>query len=164
LRIDLTYGRAQEFRYRAHDINVLGRVEGAAYPLVSSTWSLNGGPETFVYVEHVPDSGIDWTFEYEDSPSVNRLKDLGDFNVEIPVVGSDLRAGDNQLKLRIEDASGAEVVRPEFLRYFRVVRAIHECRDRRSLIFVVLGVGTVAEAEAVWAFQDALRTRFIQNW
>ena len=39
-----------------------------------------------------------------------------------------------------------------------------ECLDRRSQKFAVLGVRTVAEAEAVWASQDALRTRFIENW
>ncbi len=108
MRIEFTYGKAQAFRYRTHDINVLGRVEDVVYPLRKSAWSLNGGPETFVYVEHIADPGIDWTYEYKDSPSVNRLKDLGDFNIEIPVAGADLRSGDNLLTLRIKDASGAE--------------------------------------------------------
>ncbi len=109
MRIVYTYGTKQVFRYRTHDVNVLGRVEDAVYPLKSSTWSLNEGVENFVYVDHVPDLGIDWTYEYKNSPAVNRLKDLGDFNIEIPVLGSNLMNGDNILVFLIEDANGTKV-------------------------------------------------------
>jgi hypothetical protein len=108
VRIRLTYGERQRFRFRTYDLNVHGRVADAAYPMRTSTWSLNDGPETYFYVEAVPDPGIDWTYEYKDSPAVNRLRDLGDFNVEIPVATSELRAGANELMLRVVDASGAE--------------------------------------------------------
>ena len=106
--IHLTYGMRQRFRYRTHDINVHGRIAGAEYPIAASTWSLNGGPPVDFYVEDVPDPGIDWTFEYKDSPAVNRLKDRGDFNVEVPVASSELRARDNELSIRVVDAAGAE--------------------------------------------------------
>jgi hypothetical protein len=108
MRIHLTYGTCQRFRYRTYDLNVHGRVADASYPLRRSTWSLNGGPAVAFYVEAVPDPGIDWTYEYKDSPAVNRLKDLGDFNVEVPVASPDLRVGDNELLIRVEDGAGSE--------------------------------------------------------
>ena len=64
--------------------------------------------EVDFYVESVPDPGIDWTFEYKDSPAVNRLKDLGDFNVEVPVSSPELREGENELVIRIVDGEGHE--------------------------------------------------------
>lgn len=106
MTIIFTYGTRQQFRYRTYDLNFTGRVEDLEFPLKQSTYALNGGPEVFFYVEHVPDPGIDWTYEYKDSPAVNRLKDLGDFNVEIPVTASELKSGDNQLLIVIEDARG----------------------------------------------------------
>lgn len=113
--IILTYGTRQRFRYRTYDLNVHGRVTDVAYPIETSTWSLNGGPETFFYVEAVPDPGIDWTYEYKDSPAVNRLRDLGDFNVEVPVASPELREGENELVIRVVDANGTEsVARVEF--------------------------------------------------
>lgn len=104
----LTYGARQRFRYRTYDVNVHGRVAYMEMPVREATWSLNGGTSTDFYVEAVPDPGIDWTYEYKDSPAVNRLKDLGDFNVEVPVTTSDLREGANELTIRIVDAKGAE--------------------------------------------------------
>ena len=97
----LTYGTRQRFRYRTYDLNVHGRVSRMKLPVRSATWSLNGGSAVDFYVESVPDPGIDWTYEYKDSPAVNRLKDLGDFNVEVPVDSPGLREGTNQLLISI---------------------------------------------------------------
>jgi hypothetical protein len=107
MQVRLTYGQQQRFRYRTADLNFMGRVEYAKHPMRRSTWSLNGGEPTYFYVESVPDPGIDWTYEYKNSPAVNRLKDLGDFNVEVPTNTPTLRAGDNTLLLEWEDAAGA---------------------------------------------------------
>jgi hypothetical protein len=107
-RILPTYGLRQRFRYRTDDINVHGRVAGVVYPLRASTWSLNDGPPIDFYVEAVPDPGIDWTYEYKDSPAVNRLRDLGDFNVEVPVASDELRPGQNELVIRVIDGTGVE--------------------------------------------------------
>ena len=106
MAILLTYGAEQCFRYRTADLNFMGRVVRAAYPLKTSVYSLNHGPEVYFYVEHIPDPGIDWTYQYKDSPAVNRLKDLGDFNVELPIDTPGLREGENVLALRVEDADG----------------------------------------------------------
>ncbi len=102
-----TYGVRQRFRYRTDDINIHGRVAGAVFPLQASTWSLNDGPPVQFYVEAVADPGIDWTFEYKDSPAVNRLRDLGDFNVEVPVASAALRPGGNELLVRVVDDEGS---------------------------------------------------------
>ena len=102
----LNYGTRQQFRYRTYDLNFMGRVENLKIPVKESVWSLNGGEEVYFYVESVPDPGIDWTYEYKDSPAVNRLKDLGDFNVEVPVASPDLREGENTLLIRVVDGDG----------------------------------------------------------
>jgi hypothetical protein len=73
--IQLVYGPSQQFRLRCRDVTVLGHVE-AAMPLRRSGWQLNDGPI---------------------------LKNLGDFKVEIPVDGLELREGDNRLVIEIED-------------------------------------------------------------
>jgi hypothetical protein len=106
MRIRLTYGRYQMFRYRHRDLNVIGRVEGAAWPLRHARWRLNQAEPVPFYVEQVPDPGIDWTREYKGSPAVNRLKDLGDFNVEIPVTHPALVPGSNGLTLEFADQRG----------------------------------------------------------
>ncbi|MCA9902459.1 MAG: hypothetical protein KC547_01270 [Anaerolineae bacterium] len=106
MTIILTYGTRQRFRYRTYDLNFMGRVAGMALPMRNAVWSLNGSAETFFYVEHVPDPGIDWTYEYKNSIAVNRLKDAGDFNVEVPVATPELRAGENRLRIFIEAADG----------------------------------------------------------
>jgi hypothetical protein len=105
MRIRLTYGKEQNFRYRTRDLNIIGRVENAAHPFKKSHYTLNSGQEVHFYVESIPDPGIDWTYMYKDSPAVNRLKDVGDFNVEIPVDSPDLRLGKNELLLLFEDAN-----------------------------------------------------------
>jgi len=106
MRIRLTHGKQQRFRYRTHDLNILGRVENASHPFRKSHYRLNSGQEVFFYVESVPDPGIDWTYMYKDSPAVNRLKDLGDFNIEIPVNIPELLPGNNNLLLIFEAACG----------------------------------------------------------
>lgn len=106
MAIVLTYGTRQQFRYRTYDLNFMGRVEGVAFPITHSTYSLNGGPPVYFYVEEVPDPGIDWTFEYKNSPAVNRLKDLGDFNVEVPVSAPELRSGENTLVISVQGSGG----------------------------------------------------------
>ena len=104
--IILTYGTHQRFRYRTYDLNFHGRVSGLDLPVRSATWSLNGGTAVDFYVESVADPGIDWTYEYKDSPAVNRLRDLGDFNVEVPVAWTELRAGANELVIAVVDGAG----------------------------------------------------------
>jgi hypothetical protein len=105
MHVRLTYGRRQRFRYHTYDLNFMGRVENASHPVNTSTWSLNGAEPVYFYVEQIPDPGIDWTYEYKASPAVNRLKDLGDFNVEVPVSSPALKAGENRLLLVVEDAA-----------------------------------------------------------
>lgn len=115
MAINLNYGTKQQFRYRTYDLNFMGYVENMTLPVKNSVWSLNGGSETYFYLEHVPDPRLDWTFEYKDSIAVNRLKDAGDFNVEVPVTSPDLKDGDNTLKIHIEDGDGkVEEVAVEF--------------------------------------------------
>lgn len=112
MAILLTYGLTQRFRYRTYDLNFHGRVAQVQVPVRSATWSLNGGAGVPFYVESVPDPGIDWTFEYKDSPAVNRLKDLGDFNVEVPVDAPELRPGRNTITLSVTDGNGRDEQAP----------------------------------------------------
>lgn len=107
--IEFTFGGRQVFRNRTYDLNVVGRIVDAEFPLVRSEWSLNQGSDTYLYIEAVPDPGIDWTYQYKESPSVNRLRDLGDFNIEIPTSSPELRPGNNELELRVTDSSGQSV-------------------------------------------------------
>jgi hypothetical protein len=107
MAIILTYGTRQRFRYRTYDLNFPGRVQDIALPARRAEWSLNGAKRVPLYVEDVPDPGIDWTFEYKDSPAVNRLKETGDFNVEVPIASPSLRAGENRLSITIEGTDGA---------------------------------------------------------
>lgn len=109
MRLRLTYGTKQQFKYRTRDINLVGRVLEVKYPLKRSHYHLNSQDPIHFRVEDVPDPGIDWTYEYKDSPAVNRLKDLGDFNIEIPVAESELKEGDNRLVIELEDAEGDKV-------------------------------------------------------
>jgi hypothetical protein len=108
MQIRLTYGSYQLFRYRHRDLNVLGRVEQAAYPLGRAIYRLNDGPERLFYVDPVADPGIDWTSQYKDSPAVLRLKDQGDFNVELPADSPQLAEGSNTLLLLVQDQAGSE--------------------------------------------------------
>lgn len=116
MHVLFTYGPRQQFRYRYADINIHGRVVAAAMPIRRSMYRLNQGEWHSFYVESVPDlvlragrhgswfaSPIDWRLQYKDSPAALRLKELGDFNIEIPASSTDLRDGNNSLQIEIED-------------------------------------------------------------
>jgi len=106
MTVQWVYGNRQQFRFRYRDINLLGHVE-AAWPLRSSTYRLNEGPKTYFYVEQIPEPlDLDWRFQYKQSPARLRLKDRGDFNIEIPVISPELKAGSNRLVIEVEDSKG----------------------------------------------------------
>jgi hypothetical protein len=111
-----SYGTKQRFRRRYQDINILGKVVAAAMPIRRATYQLNWSRPVPFYVEHVPDlelragraggwfaSPIDWRLAYKDSPAALRLKELGDFNIEIPADTAELLSGSNQLIVEVED-------------------------------------------------------------
>lgn len=104
--ISFPYGARQRFRYRHGDINVLAVIDGNL-PLRRSEWFLNGGPPTHFYVEpDVPVAVGPYAWE-TNSPSVFRLQGkTGWANLEIPITASELREGDNDLEVRVEDAGG----------------------------------------------------------
>ncbi|MEE8556009.1 MAG: hypothetical protein V3T00_09100 [bacterium] len=106
MELTFTYGTSQRFRRRHGDLNLIGRAVGAEYPLERATYRLNGGPQHSFYVEPVPDPGLDWTVDYKNSPAVNRLKNQGDFNIEIPVTDRELVPGGNALRVIVRDAGG----------------------------------------------------------
>lgn len=106
MRIELTYGKRQRFRPHHSDLNLSGRIVGAELPVRDASYRLNDAKPVGFYVEHVADPGIDWTTQYKASPAVNRLKDAGDFNIEIPVGSSALYPGANIVMLEVVDARG----------------------------------------------------------
>jgi hypothetical protein len=106
MTIRLTYGARQRFRHRHRDITIRGQVDGLNPPVGHAVYCLNGGAETAFYAEEIPDHGIDWVAGYKASPAELRCRDLGEFCAEIPIGADDLRRGDNQLVLRVEDAAG----------------------------------------------------------
>ena len=106
MSIRLTYGARQRFRHRHHDITLRGQVEGLNPPVLRAVYRLNGGADTPFYVEAIPDHGIDWVAGYKDTPAELRCRDLGELCIEIPTGADDLRHGDNELILRVEDAAG----------------------------------------------------------
>lgn len=105
--IRLTYGRHQIFRRRHHDVTVLGRVTGAAFPVADARFALNGAPARPLYLEQAPDHGVDWLGGYKSSPAELRCRDQGEFCVEIPVDDPVLKPGENTLAIRVEDRAGA---------------------------------------------------------
>ncbi|MDO9545266.1 MAG: hypothetical protein Q7J07_00765 [Pelolinea sp.] len=105
MKIRLPYGTQQQFRYHTRDINIIGRVEEVTYPMMKSYFRLNSRSEVYFRVENISDPGIDWTYQYKDSPAVNRLKDIGDFNIELPIDFLGLKAGENKLTLFFEDSA-----------------------------------------------------------
>lgn len=108
--IELPYGDVQQFRPRHRDVNVIGAFRGVL-PVRSATWQLNDGTAVPFYVESVPDEGVDYSYQYKPSPARLRLPYRGDFNVEVPVDGSEWKEGVNRLRLRIVGADGAEAIR-----------------------------------------------------
>ena len=111
MSIRLTYGARQRFRHRHHDITLRGRVESLNPPVRRAVYRLNGGAETPFYVEAIPDHGVDWVAGYKDTPAELRCRDLGELCIEIPTGVDDLRQGNNELTLRVEDAAGARAPR-----------------------------------------------------
>ncbi|MGB3909783.1 MAG: hypothetical protein WBL06_04875 [Pseudolysinimonas sp.] len=106
--IELPYGAEQSFRPHHADINVIGSFLGAL-PVRSATWQLNSGASHPFWVEPDDGSSIDFSYQYKtDSVSRLRLPYAGDFNVEIPTDHRALRAGSNDLTLRVVDADGVE--------------------------------------------------------
>lgn len=116
MHVLFTHGSRQKFRYRYADINIQGRVAAAQIPIRRSLYRLNDGGWHSFYIETVPDlvlragrrgswfaSPIDWRLQYKDSPGALRLKELGDFNIEIPTSAPELRKGENSVQLEIED-------------------------------------------------------------
>lgn len=110
MELQFTYGLDQRFRRRTHDLHFLGRVRNVTYPVAEATYRLNDGAPVDFYVEHVPEPpGIDWTYEYKDSPAFLRLRRRGQFVVEIPTSAPMLEAGSNTLAVRIQDSEGSVI-------------------------------------------------------
>lgn len=116
MHIQFRYGPVQRFRLRYEDITIGGTARAAQLPIRRASWRLNDGPRVPLYVESVPDlvlragrgggwfaSPVDWRVGYKDSPAGLRLKELGDFTVEIPVRAPELRAGANRVEVEVED-------------------------------------------------------------
>jgi len=103
--IRFVYGSRQRFRRRHEDINVLGRAH-VALPVRSATYRVGGGAPRPFYVEPTPDPGLDWSYEYKDSPARLRLIGAGDFNLEIPVDAPELAPGGNHVTVEILDREG----------------------------------------------------------
>lgn len=116
MEISFVYGTRQRFRHRYEDVTIAGRVAAAASPVRRASWRLNDATPVPLYVEHVPDvylragrdgswfmTPIDWRVGYKDSPAGLRLKELGEFCVEIPVAHPGLVAGRNEVEVEVED-------------------------------------------------------------
>ncbi|NET35115.1 MAG: hypothetical protein F6K19_24315 [Cyanothece sp. SIO1E1] len=99
--LQLTYGHQQQFRWRHHDINLLGKTD-LKLPIQRSVYRLNGSAPVHFYVESVPEPGgkiYPWGTK---TPSVLRLRDLpGHFNIEIPIHDPNLQVGWNQIEIEI---------------------------------------------------------------
>lgn len=108
MRIRLDYGTQQHFRPRAGDVTIRGMIEEATYPLRAATFTLNDGPKRPLYVEQVPDEGVDWTTGYKDTPAELRCRHQGEFCIEFPDNDEHLREGDNRVSVAVVDADGQE--------------------------------------------------------
>jgi len=104
--IDLVYGAEQKFRLRHADINILGSTDACA--VSNAEYYLNGGYGGPFFVEPEPH---DCTYAWgQRTPSILRLHEKGQFNIEIPADSSLLTEGVNSLEIAIEDASGNKEV------------------------------------------------------
>lgn len=101
----LDNGTKQLFRFRHHDIVLRGMLDDAVPP-VRARYRLNDGDERPFHVEELPDIGTDWVNGYKKTPAELRCKELGDICIEIPATDGALRASQNRLVLRTEDAAG----------------------------------------------------------
>ena len=104
--VRLTYGSRQRFRYRHRDITVLGRVVHASFPVAAAHFVLNGGAPRSFYVEQEADRGVDWLHGYKPSPAELRLRDQGEFCLEIPAGDDGLATGENELFITVRDGAG----------------------------------------------------------
>lgn len=103
MKLRLTHGTRQHFRWRHHDIVIRGMIDDLAVP-VRAEARLNGSRAAPFYVEQAPDVATDWINGYKATPAELRCKDLGEFCVEIPIDSPDLVAGENELSLAVTDA------------------------------------------------------------
>ena len=90
-RISVWHGETQRFGYLGKAspwANVVGRIEPGGSPLYTAAYEVNDGPFTPLVL----------------GPSAYRLRDPGDFNVEVPL--SSLRRGMNSLLLQASDEAG----------------------------------------------------------
>ncbi|MDP7427528.1 MAG: hypothetical protein QGH01_05045, partial [Alphaproteobacteria bacterium] len=101
MSIELTYGNHQRYRRRSRQITVRGHVDPEADDLTGASFRLNGGFERALYVEEIPDDGIDWVNGYKSSPAELRCKERGEFCVEIAADDPDLVAGGNRIALSV---------------------------------------------------------------
>ena len=116
--IQLLYGNRQQFRFRHHDINILGSLD-AKLPVRNSVYRLNGSSPIHFYVEPEFDDAKLQHHSYPyntHTPSINRLRERpGHFNIEIPVNASRLQEGWNNIRIEIEDRKGKqELLEAEF--------------------------------------------------
>ncbi len=101
MSIELTYGKHQRYRRRCREITVRGRVDPAVESYGGASFTLNGGAERPLYVEEIPDDGIDWVNGYKSSPAELRCKDRGEFCLEIPATDAELKAGANRIVIAV---------------------------------------------------------------
>ncbi len=106
--IRLTYGTKQIFRRRYRDVTIPGRLVDAAFPVAGGTFDLNMTGARPLYVEQEPDFGVDWLNGYKTTPAELRLRDQGEFCVEVAAEDPALRIGENGIGIAIRDAAGAE--------------------------------------------------------
>jgi len=109
MRLRLDYGTRQRFRARTADITIRGMIEDARYPLRSATFSLNDSPDRPLYVEQVPDEGVDWTTGYKDTPAELRCRHQGELCVEFAGNDKEIRAGGNRVSIAVVDAGNERV-------------------------------------------------------
>lgn len=103
-----TYGTEQRYRRSTRDITIRGQVETALHPLAAAIFTLNGGMPRPLYVEEIPDDGVDWTTGYKDTPAELRCRDQGEFCIEIDVDDPALEPGRNRVDVRMTGADGRE--------------------------------------------------------
>lgn len=114
--IQFRLGTRLRFRPRIDDLTIQGRVHAAQMPVRRAVWRLNGSDAVPFRVEPTPDllfrlgsdgrswpTPIDWRTGYKESAAGLRLKNLGDFNLEIPTAHPELREGRNVVEVEIED-------------------------------------------------------------
>lgn len=108
MKIRLSHGTRQRFRYRTADLHLRGEVEGLANELDGAGFSLNDGDPRLLYVEEPVDDGVDWLTGYKATPAELRCRHRGEFCLEIGCDDPELRAGENEVRIALE-AGGERV-------------------------------------------------------